>query len=112
MLSFRPGELACFVNGVQVQSAPAGGDRSSWSPQHLVIGKEYGGGRECHGSQRGIDGPSISGSARRTPEVQIPPLNRYDWHDRPSPLARGLPTHAKNMQTAGKTGLLSPGEGW
>jgi hypothetical protein len=50
VVSYRPGRLVCYANGKQVTDTDAiTGDLSNWEPQHLLLGDEWGGGRDWSG---------------------------------------------------------------
>jgi len=51
VVSYRPGELVCYVDGKQVAStSQVQGDFRNWSPQHLLLGGEWEGDRPWLGA--------------------------------------------------------------
>ena len=53
--TYRPGSLACYVNGKPAHSSKADlGDLSKWKDENLVFGDEFPGKRDWSGSLRGI----------------------------------------------------------
>ncbi len=50
VVTYRPGRLVCYADGEKVTDTDAvSGDLSSWDPQRLVLGDEWGGGRDWSG---------------------------------------------------------------
>ena len=53
--TYRPGSLACYVNGKVAHTSKADlGDFSKWKDENLVLGDEFPGKRDWSGSLRGI----------------------------------------------------------
>jgi len=54
-VTYRPGELACYLNGNEVyRGRDVQGDFSNWSPQHLLLGDEWDGSRDWAGAVEGV----------------------------------------------------------
>ena len=55
IVTYSPGKLTCYRNGQEVlKSDLVKGDFSNWTPQHLLFGDEWGGGRRWNGTLEGI----------------------------------------------------------
>lgn len=55
VVSYKPGQVACYVNGKPVFISPdIHGDFSNWSAQHLIFGDEWNGNRNWSGKLEGI----------------------------------------------------------
>lgn len=55
VITYQPGELICYLNGKQViKTDKVQGDFSNWTPQHFMIGDEWEGQRQWHGTLEGI----------------------------------------------------------
>jgi hypothetical protein len=54
-VTYRPGEMACYLNGSEVyRGRDVQGDFSNWSPQHLLLGDEWDGARDWAGAIEGV----------------------------------------------------------
>lgn len=54
-VSYRPGEMAAYINGTQIyRGGDVKGDFSNWSPHHLLLGDEWDGARDWRGSLEGV----------------------------------------------------------
>lgn len=54
-VTYRPGETVCYLDGKQVyRGRDVQGDLSNWSPQHLLLGDEWDGGRDWAGAIEGV----------------------------------------------------------
>ncbi|HVW35659.1 MAG TPA: LamG domain-containing protein, partial [Pirellulales bacterium] len=54
-VTYRPGEMVCFLNGNEVyRGRLVEGDFSNWSPQHLLLGDEWDGQRDWAGAIEGV----------------------------------------------------------
>ena len=66
-VTYRPGQLTCFVDGKQVYHATnIQGDFRNWGPQHLLFGDEYDGQRNWAGT---LEGVALYGRALAPDEV-------------------------------------------
>jgi hypothetical protein len=55
LISYRPGKLACYLDGRLVfEGEQIQGDFRDWSAQHLLFGDEYGGERNWAGTLEGV----------------------------------------------------------
>jgi hypothetical protein len=67
-VTYRPGELACYLDGNEVyRGRQVQGDFSNWSPQHLLMGDEWDGARDWAGA---IEGVAIYSRALNAEEVR------------------------------------------
>lgn len=54
-VTYRPGEMACYLNGNEVyRGSLVQGDFSNWSPHHLLMGDEWDGQRDWAGEIEGV----------------------------------------------------------
>ncbi len=54
-VTYRPGELVCYLDGKEVyRGRDVQGDFSNWSPQHLLFGDEWDGARDWAGALEGV----------------------------------------------------------
>jgi hypothetical protein len=54
-VTYRPGEMACYLDGKEVyRGHDVQGDFSNWSPQHFLLGDEWDGARDWAGTLEGV----------------------------------------------------------
>jgi hypothetical protein len=67
-VTYRPGELAAYVNGKQIYRGKAvTGDLQNWTAQHLLVGDEFNGERDWAGT---LEGVAIYNRALEAAEVE------------------------------------------
>ncbi|HEX5444488.1 MAG TPA: LamG-like jellyroll fold domain-containing protein [Pirellulales bacterium] len=91
-VSYRPGELVCYLDGKEVdRSRDVQGDFSNWSPQHLLFGDEWDGARDWAGA---LEGVAIFSRALGAEEIRRD-ATQYRHLVESSPAAQGIAVEAE-----------------